>query len=117
MGEFHFIGVDALRARAIAALEEEMVDAADEVLTAAKVMTPELSEILERSERTSEPRVSAKGVSVRIIAGEGTDYAVIVHEKDAIHHDTGSAHFLARPVLAYIPRLGERVAQAAKRAY
>src|SRR4051812_8595340 len=105
MASSSYIGSDAILGRVMPRLEEAVVESADELLTVIKQdATPELTHTLERGERTGAPSVSSRSVSVKVHAGEGTDYGVIVHQKDAIHHKHGGAHYVTRPLVAHAAR-------------
>lgn len=115
MGEFHYVGDEALKARFMLALEDEIMEAADDVRVLARAATPVDTSALRNTMRTDGPRVGANRVSSRVVAGEGLPYGVIVHER---HHDGGGGtHFIARPLLGYAPRLVERVRNAGRKAY
>lgn len=114
-----FIGVDALVARVMPHLEAEVIDSADELLTSIKAATPTDSTALQRSAKTSSPRVASRSVSIDIDVGEGLPrgYPVIVHQKDEIYHDDGQARFVSEPLIEHIPRHLEHVRDAGRKAF
>jgi hypothetical protein len=58
---------------------------------------------------TSPPVMGDDGPEVEV--GYGTDYAVPVHERTAVHHDVGQAKYLEKPLTDAASGFAERVAK------
>lgn len=90
------------------ALEAALVEEANETMADSKQQTPVDTGRL-RATGTVFP-VERSGGNVSIEMGYGTDYAVPVHEKMGVHHPTGNAKFLERPLLERAAQMPVRLA-------
>ena len=96
--------------KAIAAAERALYDEGQEIMAASIPMVPVDTGALQQSNFIEQPTTSKDEVRVRIGYGGQADrknpktgvmsseYAVIVHENLASHHNNGSAKFLETPV-------------------
>lgn len=104
---------------------EELAHIADEVLVAAREITPMETGAL-RSTLSVEPRVSGNTYRLELKAGgpaqpglrgDEVDYAIYVHEDLSKYHTPPtSAKFLERPYRAAAPKIASRLAKAAREA-
>lgn len=88
------VGNDIARATGKALFTE-----AEQVMTAAKGLTPVDTGALRASGYVEVPNLADDGVSVELgFGGPAKDYAEIVHENLNAHHDVGQAKFLEQPL-------------------
>lgn len=112
-----FVGVDALLERALAACEAAVARSQTELIP--KIDEPHDTRALEASIDAKTPVLAGRTVTGKVTAGEGLPrgYAVIVHQRPAIHHDDGSAFYLSRPLIAHAPRHRQILRAAAREVF
>lgn len=99
MPDVSFIGLPALLARQRAAAMAGVKASMETLENAARDEIPVLSGTLRGTLDTEGPVAAGPLVAGKVKAGEGLDYAVIVHEK----HPNSGTKFLTRPMVAHMP--------------
>ena len=61
------------------------------------------------------PEFKGDRIEVGVVAGEGLDYAVVVHEDLSAHHEHGGAKFIERPLLESANEILPGVAKVVKK--
>jgi hypothetical protein len=108
MGEFRYIGLAALRAKAIAALEQAVNETAEDLVGKAQAATPVETGTLRGSIHTDGARVSGDSVTARVqTGGEASAYAIIIHEghraDGSYPRRAGPAKYIERPLVEEAP--------------
>lgn len=107
-----YIGIDAILTRALAGAKAGVAVSLGDLEGVVSGEIPVDEGDLRDSLHTDAPRTSGRTVRGKISAGEGLDYAVIVHQR----HPNHGTKFIQRPLLAHVPRHLATVAAAVRRA-
>jgi hypothetical protein len=119
MGEFRYIGFAALRAKAMAALEQAVNETAEDLVGKSQAATPVVSGTLKGSIHTDGAKVSGDTVTARVeTGGESSAYAAIVHEghrsDGSYPRKAGPAKFIERPLIEEAATYREHIGRAAR---
>ncbi len=93
------------------AMAAAMVQEQEQIMAAAKILTPVDTGVLRASGTVLPPVVA--GNQIEVVSGFGgaaSAYAVPVHERLGAVHKTGQAKFLEQPFLAATAGMGSRLA-------
>lgn len=139
MAECSYIGLAALKERALAAVREAVVESAEHLVSEAQAAAPVRTGTLRASIHVDSVESSAIGTTATVATGgESSDYAIFVHEgtgphpidarnaqalawpgaahpvKSVQHPGTRATKFLERPLVANRPLYLEAMARAAR---
>jgi hypothetical protein len=115
MGEFRYIGLAALEAKARRAVLRAVKDSANDLLKQVVPATPIEEGTLRGSEQVGELQVHGNWVEIKLFTGgESSDYAIPVHERDDASHAQGQAHFIEEPLIRNKPLYQEAMRRAAR---
>jgi hypothetical protein len=112
MGTFTYIGRAALQAKAIKALTQATVEAAEDLVGKAMPLTNVDTGAERAGIHADPPQVSGSGVTVKVATGaESGEYDLYQHEGTRYMSGT---HFLEIPLLNHGPTYLEHIAKAAR---
>jgi hypothetical protein len=89
--------------------KQSVWEALQDIMNAAKAITPVDTGLLRASGRVDDPIVSPGLIEVEF--GFHTDYAIYVHENTFAKHKVGQAKFLERPLYDKVGFIPERIAE------
>lgn len=115
MGEFRYIGLAALEAKARRAVQRATVESANHLLSEVVPATPIEEGTLRGSEQVGPIMAKGNWIEIQVFTGgESSDYAIPVHERDDASHAQGQAHFIEEPLIRNKPLYQEAMRRAAR---
>lgn len=116
MGEFRFIGVPALQAKAMAALTFGVTQAAEDLVNQAQAATPVDTGTLKASIHVDSVQSDGTSVTARVATGgEASEYAIFQHEGTS--RGVPATKFLEGPLLANAAVYRAAIAAAGQQAF
>lgn len=113
-----YIGIGAIKARAMRAVTLGTMAAAEQVKRDAEPLIPVESGLSRESLRRDPPVRKGNRVSVDVeVGGAQVWYAPIVHQRTDVKHVVGRSKFLETPLLQNVPVAREAVRRAGQREF
>lgn len=115
MTYFRYIGLPALEALAMAALEQGVEESADDFVGIARVFAPTLTGALDAGIDDEDAKRTGRVVRVKVAThGPSNEYAIYEHESTYYQHDDGQRKFIEQPLLMHPPRHLAHIAAASR---